>query len=79
MVVFGYPPDKYSVTVDYFKSLGNTTEADPHLELANCFMIGYYDHGDSIRVLRKSGEVLGGSFMIGVKKVVSTRICFPAL
>ena len=75
VVVFGYPQDKYSITVDYFKSLGNTTEPDPHLELVNCFKIGYYDAGDAIRVLRKSGETLCGTFMVGVK-VVSTGNLF---
>lgn len=72
VIVFGYPPDKYSVTVDYFQSLGNATEVDPHLEIANCFKIGYYDPGEAMRVVRKNGEVLAGSFMIGVKWVVST-------
>ncbi|KAF9528973.1 hypothetical protein CPB83DRAFT_790851 [Crepidotus variabilis] len=67
IVVFGYPQDKYSVTVEYFKSLGHATEADPHLEIANCFRIGYQDAGDAMRAVRKNGEILGGSFMIGAK------------
>lgn len=72
VIVFGYPTDKYSVTVEYFKSLGNATEADPHLEIANCFKIGYYDPGEAMRAVRKNGEVLGGSFMVGVKWAVRT-------
>ncbi|KAH9924711.1 uncharacterized protein B0H18DRAFT_1010845 [Fomitopsis serialis] len=48
LVVFGYPPDKYS-------SLGETTEAEQHPDISNCFRIGY------------NGDVLSGSWMIGVK------------
>lgn len=76
MVVFGYPPDKFSVTADYFRSLGSgrdaTTEADPNVEIANCFRIGYTNPVEAMRAVRKNGEVLGGSYMIGVKWAVST-------
>ncbi|KAK7062705.1 hypothetical protein VNI00_000193 [Paramarasmius palmivorus] len=67
VVVFGYPLDKYSVTVEYFKSLGESTDADPNADIINCFRIGYYDAGDAMRAVRKNGEVLGGSWMIGAK------------
>ncbi|THU94123.1 hypothetical protein K435DRAFT_724797 [Dendrothele bispora CBS 962.96] len=67
VIVFGYPADKYSVTVEYFKSLGATTDADPNTEIVNCFRIGYQDPGDAMRAVRKNGEVLGGSWMIGAK------------
>ncbi|KAI0704361.1 hypothetical protein BC835DRAFT_1410420 [Cytidiella melzeri] len=67
VIIFGYPPDKYSVTVDYFRSLGETTEADPNLEISNCLRIGYTNPADAMRAVRKNGEVVGGSFMIGVK------------
>ncbi|KII85741.1 hypothetical protein PLICRDRAFT_44129 [Plicaturopsis crispa FD-325 SS-3] len=67
VIVFGYPPDKYSVTVEYFKSLGDTTDADQNTEVLNCFRIGYHDPGQAMRAVRKSGEVLGGSWMIGAK------------
>ncbi|KIK60476.1 hypothetical protein GYMLUDRAFT_73920 [Collybiopsis luxurians FD-317 M1] len=67
VIVYGYPADKYSVTVEYFKSLGETTDADPNTEIVNCFRIGYYDPGEAMRAVRKSGEILGGSWMIGVK------------
>jgi len=70
IIVFGYPPDKYSVTVEYFKSLGAATDPDPHTEIGNCFKIGYHDGGDAMRAVRKNGEVLGGSFMIGTKWAV---------
>jgi hypothetical protein len=72
IVVFGYPPDKYSVTVEYFKSLGAATEPDSHTEIVNCFKIGYHDGGDAMRAVRKNGEVLGGCFMIGAKWAVSS-------
>lgn len=60
------------MTVEYFKSLGAATEPDPHTEIANCFKIGYHDGGDAMRAVRKNGEVLGGSFMIGTKWAVGS-------
>ncbi|KAF5379484.1 hypothetical protein D9615_006635 [Tricholomella constricta] len=67
IVVFGYPADKYSLTVEYFQSLGAATDPDPHLEIQNCFRIGFTDPGDALRAVRKNGEVLGGSWMVGTK------------
>jgi len=67
IVVFGYPPDKYTITVEYFKSMGETTDADQNTEIVNCFRIGYKDPGDAMRAVRKNGEVLGGSWMVGAK------------
>ncbi|KIJ61977.1 hypothetical protein HYDPIDRAFT_115117 [Hydnomerulius pinastri MD-312] len=67
IIVFGYPPDKYSLTVEYFKSLGAATEPEPNTEVVNCFRIGYRDPGEAMRAVRRNGEVLGGSWMIGVK------------
>jgi len=71
VIVFGYPSDKYILAVEYFKSLGQTTEPDLNAEITNCFKIGYRDPGDAMRAVRKSGEVLGGSWMVGVKWAVS--------
>ncbi|KAG6332237.1 hypothetical protein ID866_6852 [Astraeus odoratus] len=67
VIVFGYPPDKYSVTVEYFKSLGSTTDPDPNTEIVNCFRIGYRDATEAMRAVRRNGEVLTGTYMIGVK------------
>ncbi|KAF7298667.1 hypothetical protein MIND_00813900 [Mycena indigotica] len=67
IIVFGYPADKYSLTVEYFKSLGDASDADPHAEIINCFKIGYRDPADAMRAVRKNGEVLGGSWMVGAK------------
>lgn len=67
IVVFGYPPDKYSITVDYFKSLGATTDPEPNTEIINCFRIGYRDAAEATRAIRRNGEVLTGTYMIGVK------------
>ncbi|KAF8624154.1 hypothetical protein AX17_007216 [Amanita inopinata Kibby_2008] len=67
VIVFGYPPDRYSITVEYFKSLGDTTDPDLNTEIVNCFKIGFRDPGDAMRAVRKSGEVLGGTWMVGVK------------
>jgi hypothetical protein len=70
IIVFGYPSDKYSVTVEYFKSLGDASEPDPHAEIMNCFKIGYKDPADAMRAVRKNGEILGGSWMVGAKWAV---------
>lgn len=73
IIVFGYPPDKYSVTVEYFKTLGDSTDADPNTEIANCFKIGYKDPADAMRAVRKNGEILGGSWMVGAKWADTTQ------
>ncbi|KAF9221443.1 hypothetical protein BS17DRAFT_785416 [Gyrodon lividus] len=67
IIVFGYPPDKYSLTVEYFKSLGAATEPEPNMEVVNCFRIGFRDPGEAMRAVRRNGDVLGGTWMIGVK------------
>jgi nuclear pore complex protein Nup53 len=70
VVVFGYPPDKYSVAVEYFKQLGETTDPDPNTEISNCFRIGFKSPVDAVWAVRKNGEVVGGSWMVGVKWAV---------
>ncbi|KAH9046527.1 hypothetical protein EDB84DRAFT_1466134 [Lactarius hengduanensis] len=67
VVVFGYPPDKYSVAVEYFKQLGETTDPDPNTEISNCFKIGFRHPGEAMWAVRKNGEIVGGSWMVGVK------------
>ncbi|KAI0793946.1 hypothetical protein C8Q74DRAFT_1365483 [Fomes fomentarius] len=67
IIVFGYPPDKYSVTVEYFRSLGETTDAEQSSELLNCFRIGYLRPGEAFRAVRKNGEILNGAWMVGAK------------
>ncbi|EGN92272.1 hypothetical protein SERLA73DRAFT_117600 [Serpula lacrymans var. lacrymans S7.3] len=67
IIVFGYPHDKYNVTVDYFKSMGDATDPEPNTEIVNCFRIGYRDPGEALRAVRRNGEVLSGSWMVGVK------------
>ncbi|KAI0367010.1 hypothetical protein BV20DRAFT_1037974 [Pilatotrama ljubarskyi] len=67
VVVFGYPPDKYSVTVEYFRSLGQTTEPEQSSEIVNAFRIGYLNPAEAIRAVRKNGDVVGGSWMVGAK------------
>ncbi|KAJ7752934.1 hypothetical protein B0H16DRAFT_1545424 [Mycena metata] len=69
IIVFGYPPDKYSLAVEYFSALASNavTPPDPHAEITNCFRMGYSDAADAMRAVRKNGEVLGGSWMVGAK------------
>ncbi|CAL1714906.1 unnamed protein product [Somion occarium] len=82
VIVFGYPPDKYTATVDYFKSLGESTEPDPNVEIVNCFRIGYSNPTDAMRAVRKNGDVIGGCWMVGAKWADSAQaesILGPAL
>ncbi|KAH9479172.1 Nucleoporin nup40 [Psilocybe cubensis] len=67
VIVFGYPPDKYSLTVEYFRSLGETIDVDTSKDITNCFKIGYADPADAVRAVRKNGEVLNGTWMVGAK------------
>jgi len=71
VIVFGYPPDKYSTTLEYFRSLGGdigqTTEPIQNTQIVNCFKLGFNNPADAIRALKKNGEVLGGCWMVGVK------------
>ncbi|KAH9852117.1 hypothetical protein C2E23DRAFT_885988 [Lenzites betulinus] len=67
VVVFGYPPDKYSVTVEYFRSLGQTTEPEQTAEIVNAFRIGYLHPAEAVRAVRKNGDIVGGSWMVGAK------------
>ncbi|KAI0028342.1 hypothetical protein K488DRAFT_58834 [Vararia minispora EC-137] len=74
VVVFGYPPDKYPVAVEYFKQFGETTEPQPSTELVNAFRIGYLQPADAMRAVRKNGEVVGGSWVIGAKWENPSRV-----
>lgn len=67
VVVFGYLSDKYSITVEYFKQLGDSTEPDTHAEVVNAFRIGYKQPVDAMRAIRKNGEIISGSWMVGTK------------
>jgi len=71
IIIFGYPPDKYSLTVEYFRSLGASTEPESNTEIINAFRIGFRDPGEAMRAVRRNGEVLGGTWMVGVKWAVS--------
>ncbi len=74
VIVFGYPPDKYSVAVEYFKQLGETTDPDPNTEISNCFKIGFKNPVEAVWAVRKNGEIVGGSWMVGVKWAVRYRL-----
>lgn len=76
VIVFGYPPDKYSVAVEYFKQLGDTTDPDPNTEISNCFKIGFKNPAEAMWAVRKNGEIVGGSWMVGVKWAVR-HLSFP--
>ncbi|KAI9508185.1 hypothetical protein F5148DRAFT_1357234 [Russula earlei] len=67
VIIFGYPPDKYSVAVEYFKQLGETTDPDPNTEISNCFRLGFKNPVEAMWAVRKNGEIVGGSWMVGVR------------
>ena len=77
VIVYGYPLDKYSITADYFRSLGDTTEPEQNPEIMNCFRVGYTNPVEAVRAIRKNGEILAGAWMVGVKWAVS-RGCYLA-
>ncbi|KAL5492542.1 hypothetical protein ACEPAI_3989 [Sanghuangporus weigelae] len=72
VVVFGYPPTKYSTTVAHFQGIaeGGSTEPDRHGDVENAFKIGYKLPWEAARACKWNGEILsgeGGRWMIGVK------------
>ena len=74
VIVFGYPPDKYTATLEYVKSLageGDTTDATLHSQITNCFKLGFKNPGDALRAVKRNGEIIGGAWMIGVQWAVS--------
>jgi nuclear pore complex protein Nup53 len=79
VLVFGYPPDRYTLTVEFFKSLGESTEPEVKSEIVNCFKIGYKDPTNALRAMRRNGDVIGGSWMVGVKWAVCSLIVWLAL
>ncbi|TDL23581.1 hypothetical protein BD410DRAFT_786822 [Rickenella mellea] len=72
IIVFGYPPSRYSSTVAYFRSLaeGGTTEAEMSPDVENAFKIGYKQPMEAARAWRRNGEIIngdGGRWMVGAK------------
>ncbi|KAL1677638.1 hypothetical protein EV122DRAFT_265486 [Schizophyllum commune] len=63
VLVFGYPPEGYSTTAQYFQDLGDATDPE-ETGVQNCFRIGYRNPTDALRAVRKNGEVLG-NWMVG--------------
>ena len=70
VVVFGFPPEHAAQTATMFAASADTTP--PEHEGGNWFRIGYRNYWDYERALRRNGEIVNGSFMIGVIPVVST-------
>jgi hypothetical protein len=70
VIVFGYPVERYELTLQFFRSLGDSTEAEEVGEIVNAFRIGYRNPGEAMRAVRKNGEILAGSWMIGAKWAV---------
>ncbi|KAF9009291.1 hypothetical protein BDZ89DRAFT_1078553 [Hymenopellis radicata] len=73
IIVFGYPPDKYAPTLDFFLSLSSeysmstnapssagTTQPESLYDVGNAFKLGYTNPADAVRALRKNGDVIRG-------------------
>ena len=76
VLVFGYPPEGYSTTAQYFQDLGDATDPE-ETGVQNCFRIGYRNPTDALRAVRKNGEVLG-NWMVGAMWAVSVySLGFP--
>ncbi len=71
LIVFGYPPDKYDSATKLFQSLGETSEPEPGPIGANFFKIGFKSQWEAARAVRKNGELIAGTWMVGVKWAVS--------
>jgi hypothetical protein len=44
------------------------------MQITNCFRIGYRDFGEAMRAVKRNGEILGGSYMVGAKWAVSNSV-----
>ncbi|THH07314.1 hypothetical protein EW145_g3455 [Phellinidium pouzarii] len=72
VIVFGYPPSRYSSTAAHFQSVGDggTTEPELSFDVENAFKIGYKQPWEAARAWRRNGEIIsgeGGRWMVGVK------------
>ncbi|EJD47932.1 hypothetical protein AURDEDRAFT_113210, partial [Auricularia subglabra TFB-10046 SS5] len=64
VLVFGFPPEHAGQMATMFAASADTTQ--PEHEGGNWFRIGYRNHWDYERALRRNGEIVNNSFMIGV-------------
>ncbi|KZW00042.1 hypothetical protein EXIGLDRAFT_831111 [Exidia glandulosa HHB12029] len=70
VVVFGFPPEEYAQTANLFAASGETTAPQPCThEGGNWFKIGFRSQYDFNRALRRNGELINGTYMIGVLPV----------
>ncbi|KAH8108320.1 hypothetical protein DFH11DRAFT_1517057 [Phellopilus nigrolimitatus] len=72
VIVFGYPPSRYSSTVAHFQSIvdGGTSDPEMSSDAENAFKIGYKQPWEAARAWRRNGEIIsgeGGRWMVGVK------------
>ena len=44
------------------------------MQITNCFRIGYRDFGEGMRAVKRNGEILAGSYMVGAKWAVSDSV-----
>lgn len=79
LIVFGYPPDKYDSATKLFQSLGETNEPESGPPGANFFKIGFKNRWEAARAVRKNGELVSGTWMVGVKWAVSRPRSFLGL
>ncbi|KAG8787746.1 hypothetical protein FRC15_008120 [Serendipita sp. 397] len=67
IIVFGFPQDKATAAMKMFSSIGDSQEPQPGPEGANWFKIAYKNEWEAARAVRRNGELINGSWMVGVK------------
>lgn len=70
MVVFGFPPEKIEDIIGLFLAMGDSTVTESP-EACNWVTIAYKRPYEAARAIRRNGEVVAGTIMIGVKWAVS--------
>ncbi|KAG8923679.1 hypothetical protein FRC03_010579 [Tulasnella sp. 419] len=68
VTIFGFPSSQQRAVANQFTSMGDGATADfPGSEECNWVNVTYMNEWEAVRALRKNGEVLSGTIMIGVK------------
>lgn len=69
VVVFGFPRDKYEEIVGVFVAMGDSSVIESPVA-CNWVTISYKNSWEAARAIRRNGEIIGGTTMIGVKWAV---------
>ncbi|KAL7414934.1 hypothetical protein BDY24DRAFT_22878 [Mrakia frigida] len=78
VIVFGPPMSMLQPLLQHFEQFGEITAAAPDQGGGNWVSITYRHEQDAARAIKKNGDVLGGSYMIGVKWADPSRSLFTS-